>query len=270
MKAPASAAAVPMPASVSAPALAAAASSIIPDPPILEPYTCRDRLLLAQATYEAGAEPPDWTKISMLLLSHPLIKDDPRAGATVSSTHGSAGGGTAAQASNPADEDAGASQQQKTTHARARSTRSRSAAAVPPPSASDPGDEEMKDEDTSHAPSSPIAATAGTGTSAVAGSAPSWTPADCERAWTALIVLKGLGGEQAAQVVEGKLPEKTSQIARADRSTQLLLARILYSDRMLELKAEIEEKDDLFRSIISQVEEERKAKSTKSTATASK
>jgi bromodomain-containing protein 8 len=72
---PASAAASQDPAT--APALTTL-SNMAPQPAVLKHLDTRDRLLLAQAVNESGKGSPDWTKVSSLLLQHPLIKSEAR------------------------------------------------------------------------------------------------------------------------------------------------------------------------------------------------
>ena len=55
----------------------------IPSPHALQPsalakLSLRDKLLLAQAVHEVGTSPPDWGRVSSLLLAHPLIRQQSR------------------------------------------------------------------------------------------------------------------------------------------------------------------------------------------------
>ncbi|KAJ9479851.1 Nuclear protein STH1/NPS1 [Pseudozyma hubeiensis] len=56
---------------------------MIPSPHALQPsalakLSLRDKLLLAQAVHEIGTSPPDWGRVSALLLAHPLIRQQSR------------------------------------------------------------------------------------------------------------------------------------------------------------------------------------------------
>jgi bromodomain-containing protein 8 len=49
-------------------------SSNTPQPSSLSRLTLSDKLLLAQAVHHIGSSPPDWGRVSSILLSHPLIR----------------------------------------------------------------------------------------------------------------------------------------------------------------------------------------------------
>ena len=56
---------------------------MIPSPHAVQPsalskLSLRDKLLLAQAVHEIGTSPPDWGRVSALLLAHPLIRQQSR------------------------------------------------------------------------------------------------------------------------------------------------------------------------------------------------
>ncbi|SNX82244.1 uncharacterized protein MEPE_00950 [Melanopsichium pennsylvanicum] len=166
---------------------------IIPSPATLQPsalarLTLRDKLLLAQAVHEIGTTPPDWGRVSALLLSHPLI--------------------------------------------RAATSR------IPPSS--------------------------GITLGRIFGTR------ECERAWTALMRQRGLvlgkdeapplpptpSGENAPSGSTPTRPKEPRGLQpRTDRRSQLALAQLLYAERMEELKEQIKEKEEQFRSLVKEIDE---------------
>ncbi|KAJ1591201.1 hypothetical protein NDA11_007031 [Ustilago hordei] len=163
---------------------------VIPSPYTIQPsalarLSLRDKLLLAQAVHEIGTSPPDWGRVSALLLSHPLIRQQSRleqanvAGLTLGRIFG---------------------------------TR------------------------------------------------------ECERAWTALMRQRGLvlGKDELPPEPAPTTPttpttpkpkEPRGLQPRTDRRSQLALAQLLYAERMEELKEQIREKEEQFKSLVKEIDE---------------
>lgn len=75
---------------------------------------------------------------------------------------------------------------------------------------------------------------------------------ECERAWVALMRTYGLvlqPGEDSDEGVmgSGRPKEARGFPPRMDRGSQLVLAQMLYAERMKELHAGIKEKEDRFK-----------------------
>lgn len=160
---------------------------VIPSPHIIQPsalakLSLRDKLLLAQAVHEIGTSPPDWGRVSALLLSHPLIR-----------------------------------QQSRLEQANA----------------------------------------AGLTLGRIFGTR------ECERAWVALMRQRGLvlGKDELPPEPTSSTPttpkpkEPRGLQPRTDRSSQLALAQLLYAERMEELKEQIREKEEQFKSLVKEIDE---------------
>ncbi|TKY85251.1 hypothetical protein EX895_006331 [Sporisorium graminicola] len=158
---------------------------MIPSPHALQPsalakLSLRDKLLLAQAVHEIGTSPPDWGRVSALLLAHPLIRQQSRL----------------EQAANAG-----------LTLGRIFGTR------------------------------------------------------ECERAWIALMRQRGLvlGKDEVAPEPVTPTTPKTKEARglqpRTDRRSQLALAQLLYAERMEELKEQIKEKEEQFKSLVKEIDE---------------
>ncbi|KAJ1034032.1 hypothetical protein NDA18_000904 [Ustilago nuda] len=166
---------------------------VIPSPHTIQPsalarLSLRDKLLLAQAVHEIGTSPPDWGRVSALLLSHPLIRQQSRLEqANVSGL----------------------------TLGRIFGTR------------------------------------------------------ECERAWTALMRQRGLvlGKDELPPESAPTTPttlttpttpkpkEPRGLQPRTDRRSQLALAQLLYAERLEELKEQIREKEEQFKSLVNEIDE---------------
>ncbi|GAC98977.1 hypothetical protein PHSY_006574 [Pseudozyma hubeiensis SY62] len=158
---------------------------MIPSPYALQPsalakLSLRDKLLLAQAVHEIGTSPPDWGRVSALLLAHPLIRQQSRL----------------EQAANAG-----------LTLGRIFGTR------------------------------------------------------ECERAWIALMRQRGLvlgKDEIPPEPVTPTTPkpkEARGLQPRTDKRSQLALAQLLYAERMEELKEQIKEKEEQFKSLVKEIDE---------------
>ncbi len=161
---------------------------MIPSPHALQPsalskLSLRDKLLLAQAVHEIGTSPPDWGRVSALLLAHPLIRQQSRL----------------EQAANAG-----------LTLGRIFGTR------------------------------------------------------ECERAWTALMRQRGLVLGKDEVVPEPpasttpttpKPKEPRGLQPRTDRRSQLALAQLLYAERLEELKEQIKEKEEQFKTLVKEIDE---------------
>lgn len=158
---------------------------MIPSPHALQPsalakLSLRDKLLLAQAVHEIGTSPPDWGRVSALLLAHPLIRQQSRL----------------EQAANAG-----------LTLGRIFGTR------------------------------------------------------ECERAWIALMRQRGLvlgKDEIPPEPVTPTTPkpkEARGLQPRTDKRSQLALAQLLYAERMEELKEQIKEKEEQFKSLVKEIDE---------------
>lgn len=160
----------------------------IPSPHALQPsalakLSLRDKLLLAQAVHEVGTSPPDWGRVSSLLLAHPLIRQQSRL------------------------------------------------------------------EQAAHA---------GLTLGRIFGTR------ECERAWTALMRQRGLVLSKDEAAPEPPTPttpstpkpkEPRGLQPRTDRRSQLALAQLLYAERMEELKEQIREKEEQFKSLVKEIDE---------------
>ncbi|EST10186.1 Bromodomain protein [Kalmanozyma brasiliensis GHG001] len=158
---------------------------MIPSPHALQPsalakLSLRDKLLLAQAVHEIGTSPPDWGRVSSLLLAHPLVRQQSRL----------------EQAANAG-----------LTLGRIFGTR------------------------------------------------------ECERAWIALMRQRGLVLGKDEVVPEPVTPttpkpkEARGLQPRTDRRSQLALAQLLYAERLEELKEQIKEKEEQFKSLVKEIDE---------------
>ncbi|SPO22849.1 uncharacterized protein UTRI_01527 [Ustilago trichophora] len=158
---------------------------MIPSPHALQPsalakLSLRDKLLLAQAVHEIGTSPPDWGRVSALLLAHPLIRQQSRL----------------EQAANAG-----------LTLGRIFGTR------------------------------------------------------ECERAWTALMRQRGLVLAKDEAPPEPPTPttpkpkEPRGLQPRTDKRSQLALAQLLYAERIEELKDQIREKEEQFKSLVKEIDE---------------
>ncbi|SJX60942.1 uncharacterized protein SRS1_12167 [Sporisorium reilianum f. sp. reilianum] len=158
---------------------------MIPSPHALQPsalakLSLRDKLLLAQAVHEIGTSPPDWGRVSALLLAHPLVRQQSRL------------------------------------------------------------------EQAAHA---------GLTLGRIFGTR------ECERAWIALMRQRGLvlgKDEVPPEPVTPTTPkpkEARGLQPRTDRRSQLALAQLLYAERMEELKEQIKEKEEQFKSLVKEIDE---------------
>ncbi|WFD35101.1 hypothetical protein MCUN1_001950 [Malassezia cuniculi] len=119
-----------------------------------------DQLLLAQAVHHIGTSPPEWNKVSELILDHPLIKSEAR-------------------------------------------------------------EKLFAEQNTS--------------------ASELFSASACEANWSALMRTRG--------VVDA------ARVPRTDRQSQLALARLLYADRIVEIQAQIHQREQRFRAIVSQLED---------------
>ncbi|PWN88238.1 hypothetical protein FA10DRAFT_280816, partial [Acaromyces ingoldii] len=152
-------------------------------PSSLSRLTLSDKLLLAQAVHHIGTSPPDWARVSSVLLAHPLIKTSQRLEQVVKAN---------------------------TTLGRFFGSR------------------------------------------------------ECERAWVALmrqygLVLDGTSSNVGSAEEDGtattpRSREARGQAAKTDRASQLTLAEYLYAERISEVRESIRQKEELFRSIVDEIE----------------